>query len=255
VISEMVGVPVEDQDQFRKWAGDIMAFVGGSPLTLPDIAEQAFQSLRELTEYFQQIILHRGSQPREDLIGALVVAEQQGDKLNAAELIAMCSQLLTAGHETTTQLIGNGVLALLNHPGELQKLKDDPSLITSAIEEMLRFEGPSQRQTRLVSEELEISGRRIDKGSTVLLMLGAANRDPAEFPDPDRFDICRKPNRHVGFSAGIHTCLGAPLARLEGAIAIDTLLRRLPGLRLASQDLQWRENMSLRGLKSLKVVF
>jgi cytochrome P450 len=254
VISEMLGIPSEDQDQFRTWSDDIMAFVGGSGLALPQIAEKSYQSLCELREYFEKIIQERRSRPREDLIG-LLAAEEQGDKLSADELVAMCSQLLVAGHETTTQLIANGVLVLLQHPGELQKLRDDPTLITSAIEEVLRFEGPSQRQTRLVSEDLEIRGRRVNKDSTVLLMLGAANRDPTEFPDPDRFDICRRPNRHVGFSAGIHFCLGAPLARLEGAIAVETLLRRLPVLQLATQDFQWRENMSLRALRSLPVAY
>jgi len=254
VISEMLGVPAEDQAKFRKWSDDIMAFIGGSLLTLPEIAEQAHRSLREMTEYFQQIFLARTARPREDLIGALILAEEQGDKLDASELVAMCSQLLTAGHETTTQLIGNGILVLLRHPGELQTLSADPSMISSAIEEILRFEGPSQRQTRLASADVAIGGRRISAGSAVLLMLGAANRDPAEFPDPDRFDIRRRPNPHLAFSAGIHYCLGAPLARLEGAIAINTLIRRLPTLRLATQEVEWRENMTLRGLKSLPAV-
>lgn len=255
VISEMLGVPSEDQDRFRKWSDDIMAFVGVSILALPAIAEKCYQSLRELTEYFERIIQECRSTPRDDLISALVAAEEQGDRLSAEELVSMCSQLLVAGHETTTQLIANGILTLLRHPGELQKLKQDPLLITSAIEEVMRFEGPSQRQTRLVVEDVEIGGKRIPKGATVLLMLGAANRDPAEFPNPDQFDICRSPNRHVGFSSGIHFCVGAPLARLEGAIAINALVRRLPNLRLATEDVQWRENMSLRGLKSLAVTF
>jgi cytochrome P450 len=255
VISEMLGVPSEDQDRFRRWSDDIMAFVGVSLLALPPIAEKCYQSLRELTEYFDQIIEECRTLPRDDLISALVAAEEAGDRLSADELIAMCSQLLVAGHETTTQLIGNGILTLLRHPPELKKLREDPCLITSAIEEIMRFEGPSQRQTRLVVEDLEMGAKRVPKGSTVFLMLGAANRDPAEFPNPDRFDIGRTPNRHVGFSSGIHFCVGAPLARLEGAIAINAILRRLPSLRLATDDLQWRENMSLRGLKALPVAF
>jgi cytochrome P450 len=255
VISEMLGVPSEDQDQFRRWSDDIMAFVGVSILELSPIARKCYQSLCELTEYFEGVIQQCRSVPRDDLISALVAAEEQGDRLTAEELVAMCSQLLVAGHETTTQLIANGILTLLRHPGELQKLREDPSLITSAIEEVMRFEGPSQRQTRLVVEDMEIGGKRIPKGATVLLMLGAANRDPAEFPNPDQFDIRRNPNPHVGFSSGIHYCVGAPLARLEGAVAINALLSRLPNLRLATQDLQWRENMSLRGLKALPVTF
>jgi pimeloyl-[acyl-carrier protein] synthase len=255
VISEMLGVRAEDQYRFREWADDIMYFVGGSFLTLHKIAVKASRSLNELTEYLLSIIQDRKSRPREDLISALVIAEVQGEKLNAAEVVAMCTQLLTAGHQTTMQLISNGTLALLNHPDELEKLENDPSLIMSTIEEILRFEGPTQRQTRLVGEDLEIGGKQIKKGSTVFLMLGAANRDPAEFPEPDRFDICRKPNPHVAFSAGIHYCLGAPLARLEGAIAINTLFRRLPQMRLATHTLKWRENMSQRLLESLPVSF
>ena len=255
VISEMLGVPSRGQDRFRRWSDDIMAFVGVSVLALPAIAEKCYQSLSELTAYFETIIQECRSNPREDLISALVAAEEQGDRLSAEELISMCSQLLVAGHETTTQLIANGILTLLRHPSELEKLKQDPSLIAPAIEEIMRFEGPSQRQTRLVVEDVEMGGKRIPKGATVLLMLGAANRDSAEFPSPDQFDICRSPNRHVGFSSGIHFCVGAPLARLEGAMAINTLLRRLPNLRLAAEDFEWRENMSLRGLKSLPVRF
>jgi cytochrome P450 len=255
IISEMLGVPSEDQDQFRRWSDDIMTFVGASGLTLSQIAEKANQSLHELTDYFEDVIRECRAQPREDLISALVAAKELEDSLSAQELVAMCSQLLVAGHETTTQLIGNGIWVLLQHPDEALKLREDPDLITSAIEEVLRFEGPSQRQTRLACEDIELGGRLISKGSAVLMMLGAANRDPEEFPDPDQFDVCRKPNRHVGFSSGIHFCLGAPLARLEGAIAITTLLRRLPALRLVTQDIQWLENMSLRGIKSLPVAY
>jgi cytochrome P450 len=189
------------------------------------------------------------------MISALVAAEEQGEKLSAEETVAMCAQLLTAGHETTTQLIGNGTLALLLHPDELRKLRENPGLIASAIEEMLRFDSPAQRQTRLAAEDIEVGGKTIKKGATILFMGGAANRDPEEFPDPDRFDIARKPNRHIAFATGLHTCLGAPLARLEGAMAINTLLRRFPSLQLTQQRPEWREGLSLRGLKSLDVVF
>jgi cytochrome P450 len=183
VISEMLGVPANDQDRFRRWSDHIMAFVGVSVLELPAIAEKCFQSLRELTEYFEGIIRQCRRTARDDLISALIAAEEQGNRLSAEELVAMCSQLLVAGHETTTQLIANGILTLLSHPAELEKLRQNPSLITSAIEEIMRFEGPSQRQTRLVAEDVEIGGKRISKGATVLLMLGAANRDPQEFPN------------------------------------------------------------------------
>jgi cytochrome P450 len=163
--------------------------------------------------------------------------------------------LFVAGHETTVNLIGNGLLALLNHPAQLAKLRADPTLLPGAVEELLRYDSPVQRTGRITNTDVELDGRKIPRGSLVLTALGAANRDPAHFPDPDRLNITRPDNRHIAFGFGIHFCLGAPLARLEGQIAIGTLLRRMPGLQLAASALEWRESSTLRGLKRLPVTF
>src|SRR5262249_38525245 len=172
-----------------------------------------------------------------------------GDRLSEGELLITCLLLFVAGHETTVNLIGNGLLALLNHPDELAKLRADPTLLPSAVEELLRYDSPVQRTGRITNTDVELAGRKIAKGSLVVTALGAANRDPAHFSDPDRLDIARRDNRHVAFGFGIHFCLGAPLARLEGQIAIGTLLRRMPGLRLATSTLEWRGAPPLRGLE------
>ena len=259
VVCEWLGIPARDRDQFTTWVEDIVAFIDGSELELANVAEQSLRSLLELTEYFDEIVQERQRHPREDLISALVAIEEEGDRLSADELFAMCVQMLVGGHDTTTGLIGNGLLALLQHPAELEKLQADPSLIGTAVEEFLRFESPGPRDTRLVLEDLEIGGQPIREGQAVVLMLGAANRDPAQFPDPDRLDICRRPNKHVAFGWGIHFCLGAPLARLMGEIALNTILRRLPKIRFADKEFShnppWREAVGLRMLKSLPVVF
>ena len=259
VVCEWLGIPARDRDQFTTWVEDIVAFIDGSELELANVAEQSLRSLLELTDYFDEIVQERQRYPREDLISALVAIEEEGDRLSADELFAMCVQMLVGGHDTTTGLIGNGLLALLQHPAELEKLQADPSLIGTAVEEFLRFESPGPRDTRLVLEDLEIGGQPIREGQAVVLMLGAANRDPAQFPDPDRLDICRRPNKHVAFGWGIHFCLGAPLARLMGEIALNTILRRLPKIRFADKEFShnppWREAVGLRMLKSLPVVF
>jgi pimeloyl-[acyl-carrier protein] synthase len=175
--------------------------------------------------------------------------------LSEAELLTLCVNLLTAGHETTTNLIGNGLLTLLRHPDQLERLRADPSLMPTAIEEMLRFESPLQRNPRRVAVDLELRGQALRRGDFVLQVLGAANRDPAQFPDPDRFDVGRRTNAHVAFGFGVHFCLGAPLARLEGGIAIGTVLRRMPGLRLAAGDVRWQRSPLLRGLEALPLAF
>jgi cytochrome P450 len=185
----------------------------------------------------------------------LIAASDPDDPHSGSEIVSNVAGLLFAGHETTTNLIGNGVLTLLRHPEQMQRLRDDPALIESAVEEMLRYESPVQWIARRAKEPLEIGGRRIATGQLVGLFLGAANRDPAQFPDPDRFDVARREGRHLAFAHGIHFCLGAALARLEGQIAIGTLLRRLPELRLAPGPVEWRENFSMRGLQDLRVTF
>jgi hypothetical protein len=255
VISDMLGVPPEGREQFKRWAEDIMAFTGGGALALPRIASDAQKSLFEMYDYFGELMRERRRQPRTDLISALTRVEEQGDMLSEEDLIGLCDQLLTAGHDTTRNLIGNGMLALLNNLEQLDKLKSDSSLILSTVEELLRFDSPLQRQTRVAKEDFELGGKQIRKGQPVLAMLGAANRDPSQFSDPDSLDICRRNNGHVAFGSGIHYCLGAPLSRLEGQIAINTIVKRLPSIRLADHALQWRENMSVRGLESLPCIF
>jgi pimeloyl-[acyl-carrier protein] synthase len=252
VIAEMLGIPREDRDQFKQWSNDIAGFVSAGQVIVQK-AESARQSVLALRDYFHDIAARRRQHPREDLISSLVTPGQHGDKLNEDELISMCVQLLFAGHETTVGLIGNGLLALMQNPDQLQKLKDDPSLITTAVEEFLRYDAPVQRQARVASEDLEIGGRQIRQGQYVLIFIAAANRDPAQFVDPDRLDIKRQDNRHVAFGHGIHFCIGAPLARLEAQIAINTILRRIPTLRLASETLEWEELLALRKLKSLPI--
>ena len=251
VISDMLGVPPDGREQFKQWAEDIMAFTGGGALALPRIAERAQKSLFGMYEYFGNLIRERRRQPQDDLISALTRIEEQGDRLTEEDLLGLCDQLLTAGHDTTRNLIGNGMLALLQNEDQRQKLRNNPSLIVSAVEELLRFDGPLQRQTRVAKEDFELHGHTIRKGQPLLSMLGAANRDPSQFKDPNRLDIGRRNNGHLAFGSGIHYCLGAPLSRLEGQIAFHSIVQRFPGIHLANSIQQWRENMSVRGLVSL----
>ncbi len=191
----------------------------------------------------------------DDLLSALIAAEERGDVLNEQELLATCMLLLAAGNETTTNLIGNGMLALLRNEDQLDKLLGDPSLTESAVEEMLRYDGPVQATARVADADLEIDGHEIKQGQMIFVLLGAANRDPAAFPDPDRFDITRDDNKHVAFGNGLHSCLGAPLARTEARIAFLSLFERFGKPRLAEDDVVWNANFILRGLKRLPVSF
>jgi len=253
VIAEMLGVPAEDQDQFRGWTDDLSEFLG-NPHTLEQ-SKQALQSIYALEDYFHRIIAGRRHRPKDDLMNALILAEEQGDALSEAELIGNCMGFLTAGHATTTHLIGNGLLALLRNPDQMQALQHDFSSIAPAVEELLRYDSPVQYTARLAREETEIGGKRIGRGQGVMLVLGSANRDPLQFADPDRLDITRRENRHLAFGHNIHFCIGFALARLEGQIAIEAVLRRMPALSLATQALQWQENLAFHGLKSLPVTF
>ena len=256
VICEMLGVPVEDHERFKGWSLDIAR--GLDSILLPpdsDVPKRSAAARTGLADYFRELIARRRVAPRADLLSGLIAAEEAGDKLSENELLATCILLLIAGHETTVNLIGNGTLALLRHPDQLRRLRDNPALIGSAIEELLRFDGPVQRTARIPSEDVVIDGRKIPKGEMVMPFIGAADRDPAQFPDPDRLDIGRADNRHIAFGWGIHFCLGAPLARVEGQIAINTLLQRLPELALATDTPEFRQSLTLRGLKSLPVKF
>jgi len=256
VICEMLGVPASDQDVFRHWSTDIARSLDAAVLPVESDAIPRGRDARlALADYFRRLIAKRRKDPKTDLLSALIAAEEEGNKLSEGELVSTCMLLLIAGHETTVNLIGNGLLALLQHPDQMRLLKNDPALIQTAVEELLRFDGPVQRTGRMTTAEVEIGGTRIPKDSIVVSAIGAANRDPQHFPDPDRLDISRKENRHIAFGFGIHFCLGAPLARIEGQIAIGALMRRLPALTLVSDTPEWRESSVLRGLKALPVTF
>jgi cytochrome P450 len=256
VICEMLGVPVEDHQQFKSWGLDIARGLDATLLPIDsDVGPRSISARRALSGYFRELIARRRASPRADLLSGLITAEEAGDKLNEEELLATCILLLVAGHETTVNLIGNGTLALLRNPDQLRLLQENPGLIGTAVEELLRYDGPVQRSARIPSEDVTIGGRTIGKGEMVMPFIGAADRDPAQFPDPDRLDIRRADNRHIAFGWGIHFCLGAPLARVEGQIAINTLVQRLPKLALATEAPEHRLSLTLRGLKTLPVAF
>ncbi|HYO59579.1 cytochrome P450 [Archangium sp.] len=252
VIAEMLGVPLEDQDQFREWTNAIVH---------PPIDgnfEPIQKAGQRFIQYFQGLLERRRAEPRDDLLTDLMSVEEKGDRLSPVELLSMLFLLLVAGHETTVNLIGNGIWALLKHPEQLERLRARPALIDSAVEEMLRYRGPVETTTqRWAAQDVEFRGQVIRAGEAVVASLLAANHDPEQFPEPERFDITREPNRHIAFGFGIHFCLGAPLARLEGTIAITLLLERLPRLRLSVDPagLRWRDGILMHGLQRLPVAF
>jgi cytochrome P450 len=217
--------------------------------------EGAARSLNELTNYVIELSEARRKQPLEDLLTALVGAAEDGEQLTQEELVANVIILLSAGHETTSNLIGNGLLALLQNPDQMQKLREQPSLVASAVEEMMRYDNPVQIAYRSAAEEVEIGGKLIRKGQLVNSILAAGNRDPEHYSEPDRFDITRDEGRHLGLGLGIHFCLGAPLLRLEAQIAFTAMLHHFPKLYLATENLEWQEHPIFRGVKSLPVVF
>jgi cytochrome P450 len=256
VICEMLGVPVEDHEQFKGWSLDLARGLDSIMLG-PDseISKRSGKAREGLATYMRGLIAERRTSPRGDLLSALIAAEEAGDKLSEPELVAMCLLLLVAGHETTVNLIGNGMLALLRHPDQLRLLREHPELIGTAVEELLRFDGPVQRTARTPTEDVMIGDVTIPAGEIVMPFIGAADRDPAQFREPDRLDITRTENRHIAFGWGIHFCLGAPLARIEGQIAINTLVRRMPKLALAVDQPEHRHSLTLRGLVALPVSF
>ena len=254
VIAELLGVPAEDRDSFREWSD---AAVSGNT-TQEHLDKVLIPHMQAFTDYLHALFEEKRKNPKDDLVSALLRAEEAGDKLSEDELLGMVFLLLVAGHETTVNLIGNGVLALLQHPDQLQKLKDDPSLIKPTVEELLRYDGPVETSTeRFAREDVRIGETVIPRGEMVLVVLAAADHDPERFADPDELDITRVDNRHLAFGKGIHHCLGAPLARMEGQIAISTLLARMPDLRLkgSPESLSWRPGLTLRGLRGLPLEF
>ena len=255
VIAEMLGVPREDRAALKVWSDELATFVG-SALATSDKYERAARSSGQMSDYFRDLIGQRRASPRDDLVSALVAADEPHDTTSEEELVATAILLLFAGHETTTNLIGNGILSLLRHPAELHALRADPSLIVPAVEELLRYEGPTAAMVRIALEDVALpSGGTIGRGDRVFLMINAANRDPRHFDDPERVNIRRDPNRHIAFGYGLHFCVGAPLARLEAQIAIPALLRRLPDLALTTDALSWLDSLVFRGVRSLPLTF
>lgn len=254
VIAEMLGVPGEDRERFRKWSMALSAAVDLH--ASPALRARSMGPVLELIEYLRGFVAQRRREPRSDLVSALIAAEEAGDRLDEEELIAMATLLLGAGHETTVNLIGNGCLALLRHPETLARWPTDPEAEAVAVEELLRYDSPVQMTFREALAETTIAGRTLRVGQPVCAILGSANRDPAHFSDPDTLDLARPADRrHAAFGNGIHHCLGAMLARVEGRVAFRTLLGRLPDLRLASGELKWREGILFHGLEALPVRF
>ena len=253
VIAEMLGIPVVDRDRFREWSQAAVSFTPADPAN-PEVTAK----LVEFIAYLRDLAARKRAEPGDDLLSGLVLAEAEGDRLSENELLSMIFVLIVAGHETTVNLIANGTLALFDHPDQFSRLRANPDLLRSAIEEMLRFSGPVEMSlSRWVREDTIFAGQQMRRGEQIFALLASDNRDEAQFPDPDVFDIARQPNRHLAFGTGIHACLGATLARLEGQVAFATLLSRLPDLALGipRDQVEWRGGTFLRGLTRLPVTF
>ena len=252
VIAELLGIPASDHRKFHRWSNRIVSISSGRDVW------KALPAALSFLRYLRKMVQRRRSQPEDDLMSALIQAEEAGDKLGQDELLAMAFLLLVAGHETTVNLIASGTLALIEHPEQLEKLGRDPSLIKPAVEELLRYTSPVEIATeRYARQDLEISGKVVPRGELVLAVLGSANRDERYFENPDALELARDPNKHLAFGrGGVHHCLGAPLARMEGQIALTALLQRFPGLRLAvsPESLRWHTGLFLRGLERLPLI-
>jgi cytochrome P450 len=269
VISELLGLPASDRDRFKRWSDDLFAILGTVRHKTTDLLERAAQSLSEMTEYVKDLSHKRRQTPEDDLLTALLSVTAEEDLgcphphspasahassiLTEEELVSNINILLSTGHETTTHLIGNGLLALLHHPDQMERLQSQPSLLEPAIEEMLRYDNPVQITYRSALEDANIHGKLIRKGDLVNSIIGSANRDPQRFSNPDCFDVTRNEGRHLGFGLGIHFCIGAPLVRLEAEIVFETILRRFPRISPGTETLEWQEHPIFRGLKSLPV--
>lgn len=247
VIGELFGIPHHDRERVTVWFHQLTNPTEGF--------EHLELTVEQLEDYLAGLIRRRQAEPADDIISALVTARERGDRLTDEELLSTCFVLITAGDATTTNLIGNGTLALLRHPDQLRRLRQDPTLIGSAVNELVRYDTPSQIFIRVVAETIEVGGQTLADGDLVYLVVAAANRDPDRFVDPDKLDLVRGNNRHLSFGKGAHFCLGAPLTRLETEIAIGTLVRRLPTVCLDTGTLEWRLNLMQRGLTRLPLVY
>ena len=253
IIVEMLGVPAEDHEQFRVWSHALARGLDPDFLLPPEAVQLRLGAILSFVQYFAALIEERRQKPGDDLLTRLIQAEEQGDVLTQGELLSTCILLLVAGHETTVNLISGGALALMERPRQLALVRDDPGVVRSAVEEMLRFVCPVQLTGRVALEDMEVGGALIAAGEFSMLLIGSANRDPGVFDDPDTFDVTRVDNNHLGFGFGIHHCLGAPLARLEAQLALPTLLRRARRLERTTDTLSYKENIVLRGLEALPV--
>lgn len=252
IILEMLGIPQELQDTFVDWSRAIAVF-RGSPDRTVEQARAAQDALLALTDFFRKAVAERRRNKGSDLISLLIDIEEEGEVLTEEELYAQCTALLFAGHETTRNLIGNGMYTLLRHPQQTTELRDNPEMIRSAVEELLRYESPVQFTARVLKEDIEICGQHIPKKWTILCMLGAANRDPKQFEEPNQLNLKRLNNQHLAFGAGPHFCIGSQLARLEAQVALSNLLRRFPEMKLIGPRPEWASTFGLRGLKGLPV--
>jgi cytochrome P450 len=256
VTAELLGVPIEDHEQLKDWSQTFAEMLGNFQHN-PGRSALVLAAVEEMTAYFRSAVRKQASSPTEGLVHALATATVDGDRLDEEEVIANIIVTMVGGLETTTNLIGNGILTLLRQPAALEQLRSQPELVPSAVEELLRYESPSQHTARLAPADVMLGGQLIKERQAVIAVMGAANRDPERFPDPDRLDLARPDNRHLAFAWAAHFCFGAPLARLEGQIAFETLLRRLPDLQIAAaaDSIQWRPNLGLRGVVALPVTF
>jgi cytochrome P450 len=248
----MLGLPTQDHEQLKEWS-QTFAQILGNFQNNPDGIDEVLNATSDMTEYLQRALTQNSDAPTVGLIGLLSKARLQGDRLTQEEVIANTIITMVGAMETTTNLIGNGLVTLLQNPSTLEQLRRDPAMMPSAIEELLRYESPSQQTTRIAPEDLVLGDQQIEQGQSVIAVMGAANRDPARFADPDRLNLARQDNRHLAFGWGPHFCFGAPLGRIEAQIAFETLLTRLPELELGGGPLQWRANLKLRGLEKLPI--
>jgi cytochrome P450 len=257
-IADILGVPVDDQEVFTRWARDqvrIYDRAGVSPADRVAVMRQGQRSMLEMRAYLETVISARRTEPRDDLISELIQAESEGDRLSQDELFAMCVALLVGGNNSTAHLIGNAVLTLIRHPEALARILADPALIRPAIEEVMRYESPVQATSRIVKEEMEFRGQRFEAGQGIVVLFGSANRDPEQFPEPDCFDITRQPNRHLTFAHGPHFCLGASIARTVAQVGVLATIQRCADMKLVDERIEWLEGFAFRGPKSLRVTF
>ena len=253
IICDLLGVPLEDQDRFKVWSGALARGLDPDFLLSPEVIAARAEGVLQFSQYFFELLAERRANPGDDLLSRLVQVEDGGTVLSEGELLSTCILLLVAGHETTVNLIAGGALALLRHPDQCEKFRTDPELTRSGVEEMLRYVSPVQLTGRALIEDCEFGGVELAAGDFAMLLLASANRDPAQFEGPDRFDISRNPNNHLGFGFGIHHCLGAPLARMEAQVALTSLVDRAPNLALTVDEVAYKTNVVLRGMESLPV--